>query len=113
MASWKEGGAMATDGKRSARRRRGLPNWRIVRYADDFAVLVNGSEQDALALRENIARVLARIGLRLSEAKTRVAHMSEGFSFLGFRIQWCRERGTANWHVYKRVCQAGISPGGG
>jgi RNA-directed DNA polymerase len=100
MAPWKGGGAMATGGRRQARRRRGLPNWRIVRYADDFAVLVNGSEQDAQALREDIARVLATMGLRLSEAKTRVVHMSEGFSFLGFRIQWRRKRGTAKWHVY-------------
>jgi RNA-directed DNA polymerase len=26
--------------------------------------------------------------------------LSEGFSFLGFRIQWRRKRGTAKWHVY-------------
>ena len=100
MGGWKEGGAMATDGRRTARRRRGLPNWRIVRYADDFAVLVNGSEQDAQALREDIAQVLATMGLRFSGAKTRVVHISEGFSFLGFRIQWRRKRGTDKWHVY-------------
>jgi RNA-directed DNA polymerase len=77
-----------------------LPTWRIVRYADDFAVLVHGSQDDAGALREEIAGVLAGLGLRLSEAKTRVAHMSEGFSFLGFRIQWRRKRGTGKWYVY-------------
>ena len=99
-APWKEGGTMSTDYKRTARRRKGLPNWRIVRYADDFAVLVHGSEHDAEALREEIAGVLAGLGLRLSEAKTSVARMSEGFSFLGFRIQWRRKRGTDKWHVY-------------
>ena len=26
--------------------------------------------------------------------------MSEGFSFLGFRIQWRRKRGTSKWYVY-------------
>ena len=41
-----------------------------------------------------------RMGFRFSEAKTRVVHMSEGFSFLGFRIQWRRKRGTAKWYVY-------------
>ena len=96
---WKTGGTMSTDGRRTARRRSGLPNYRIVRYADDFAVLVNGSRQDAEALREDIAGVLATMGLRFSEAKTRVAHMSEGFSFLGFRIQWRRKRGTGKWYV--------------
>jgi RNA-directed DNA polymerase len=32
---WKPDGTMATDSRRTARRRKGLPNWRIVRYADD------------------------------------------------------------------------------
>jgi RNA-directed DNA polymerase len=99
-APWKEGGAMSTEYRRAARRRKGLPTWRVIRYADDFAVLVNGSEQDAAALREDIAGVLAGLGLRFSEAKTRVTHMSEGFSFLGFRIQWRRKRGTSKHYVY-------------
>jgi RNA-directed DNA polymerase len=108
MAPWKEGGTMATDYKRQARRTRGLPNWRIIRYADDFAVLVNGSEQDALALREEIADVLATMGLRLSEAKTRVLHMSEGFAFLGFHIQWKLKKGTSKHHVYTFIDQRPI-----
>jgi RNA-directed DNA polymerase len=100
MAPWKEGGTMSAYAKRAARRRKGLPNWRIVRYADDFAVLVRGTRQDTEALRGQIATVLAGLGLRFSEAKTRVVHLSEGFSFLGFRIQWRRKRGTSKWHVY-------------
>jgi len=99
-APWKEGGAMSTEYRRAARRRKGLPTWRVIRYADDFAVLVNGSKQDAAALREEIAGVLAGLGLRFSEAKTRIVHLSEGFSFLGFRLQWRRKRGTAKWYVY-------------
>ena len=99
-APWKEGGAMSADYKRAARRRKGLPNWRIIRYADDFAVMIHGSEHDAEALREEIAGVLAGLGLRLSQAKTRVAHMDEGFSFLGFRIQRRRKRGTDKWYIY-------------
>ena len=98
-APWEEGGAMSTQYRRQARRRKGLPSWRVVRYADDFAVLVHGSQRDAEALREEIAGVLAGLGLRLSEAKTRVVHMSEGFSFLGFRIQWRRKRGTGRDYV--------------
>lgn len=99
-APWKEGGAMSTDYKRAARRRKGLPNWRITRYADDFAVMIHGREHDAEALREEIAGVLAGLGLRLSQAKTRVVHMGEGFSFLGFRIQRRRKRGTDKWYIY-------------
>ena len=99
-APWKPGGTMSTDGRRRYRRQKGLPNWRIIRYADDFAVLVNGVQADVEALRESIATVLATIGLRLSAEKTRVVHMSEGFDFLGFRIQWRRKRGSSKWHVY-------------
>jgi RNA-directed DNA polymerase len=102
-APWKPGGSMSTEYRRAARRRKGLPSWRAVRYADDFAVLVNGTRQDTEALREDIAGVLATLGLRLSGPKTRVVHMSEGFSFLGFRIQRRRKRGTAKWYVYTFV----------
>ena len=82
-APWEEGGAMSTGSRRETRRRKGLPSHRFVRYADDFAVLVNGTRQDTEALREEITGVLAALGLRLSEAKTRVVHLSEGFPFLG------------------------------
>ena len=66
----------------------------------DHEVLTDGTEDHLLALREQIAHLLAPLGLRLSEAKTRVMHMSEGFDFLGFRIQWKRKRGTNKWYVY-------------
>jgi RNA-directed DNA polymerase len=99
-APWKPGGVMATRSKRGWRQAKGQPNWRIVRYCDDFVVLVHGTQADAQALREETARVLAPMGLRLSEAKTQIVHMSEAFDFLGFRIQWKRKRGSADWHVY-------------
>ena len=86
--------------QRTKRRRSGLANYRIVRYADDFVVLVAGTEAHAQALREEVAAVLAPMGLRLSEAKTRVCHIDEGFDFLGFRIQRKRKRGTNKRVVY-------------
>jgi RNA-directed DNA polymerase len=98
-APWEPGGTMPAEYRRAARRRKGPPTWRIVRYADDFAVLVNGSEQDAEALREEIAGVLAGLGLRFSGAKTRVTHRSEGFSFPGFRLQRRRKRGTSRHYA--------------
>ena len=33
MAPWEEGGAMSTEYRRAARRRKQLPNYRFVRYA--------------------------------------------------------------------------------
>src|SRR6056297_3037818 len=85
---------MGTDsGQLQQRRRRGLATYRMVRYADDFVVLVSGTRSHAEALREEVAAVLAPMGLRLSEAKTRVVHIDEGLDFLGWRIQRHLQRG--------------------
>lgn len=100
MAPWRPNGAMGTTYRRHARRRRGLPTWRIVRYADDFVVLVHGQRGDVETLREDIAQVLTGLGLRLSPTKTRIVHLADGFDFLGFRIQWKRKRGSNKWYVY-------------
>src|SRR5438270_7970096 len=56
-APWRPGGSMSTTMRRSYRRKGRLPNWRIVRYADDFVILVHGTESDAQALREHVAAV--------------------------------------------------------
>jgi len=71
-------------------------------------VLVHGTQEHVEALREDIAQVLAPMGLRLSHAKTRIVHMSDGFDFLGFRIQWKRKRGTNKWHVYTFIADRPI-----
>jgi len=73
--SWQASGSMATSSSRARRRRKDLPNWRVVRYADDFVVLVHGTRADVEALREEVAVVLAPLGLRLSAAKTQIVHM--------------------------------------
>jgi RNA-directed DNA polymerase len=99
-APWKPDGTMSTSYRRQVRKRKDLPNWRLVRYADDFVVLTDGTDHHLTELREQIALVLAPLGLRFSTAKTRIVHMSAGFDFLGFRIQWKRKRGTNKWHVY-------------
>jgi RNA-directed DNA polymerase len=105
---WKPGGTMATSSQRARRRAKGLPNWRVVRYADDFVVLVHGTRADVETLHEEIAQVLAPLGLRLSGAKTRIVHMSEAFDFLGFRIQWRRKYGSDKWYVYTFIADRPI-----
>ena len=105
---WRLGQQMATSSSRARRRRENLPNWRIVRYADDFVVLVHGNRADVEALREDVATVLQPLGLRLSESKTQVVHMSDGFDFLGFHIQWRRKFGTTKWHVYTFIADRPI-----
>jgi RNA-directed DNA polymerase len=108
MEPWKPGGTMSTEYQRKKRRANGLPTWRIVRYADDFVVMVHGSQADTEAIREDVAQVLAPMGLVLSQAKTRVVHMSDGFDFLGFHIRWKRKRGSNKWHVYTFIADRPI-----
>ena len=73
--------------KRAKLRRQGVPTYRLIRYADDFVVMVGGAREDAEALWDEVSAVLVPIGLRLSAEKTRVCHIDEGFDFLGYRIQ--------------------------
>ncbi|HVI18813.1 MAG TPA: group II intron reverse transcriptase/maturase [Gaiellales bacterium] len=91
---------MATDAARRRRRRHGEPLYRLVRYADDFVVLVSGTKAQAEALVADVAGVLSRMGLRLSAEKTGVCHIDEGFEFLGFRIQRQVKRGSKQAFVY-------------
>jgi RNA-directed DNA polymerase len=108
MAPWRPDGTMSSEYRRARLRRHGEATWRLVRYADDFVVLVHGGEEHAQALREDVARVLAPLGLRLSAAKTRVLHLRDGFDFLGFHIQWRRKKGTNQWHVYTFIAKRPI-----
>jgi RNA-directed DNA polymerase len=109
MEPWKPGGAMSTAWQRQSRRsRKQLPNWRVVRYADDFVVLVNGSREDVLAVREDVSQVLKPLGLRLSQEKTQLTHLEDGIDFLGFHIQWRRKKGTDQWHVYTFIAKRPI-----
>jgi len=85
--------ALGPEWTRRKHRRAGTPVMRLVRYADDFVIMVGGTRDDAEALRDEVAGVLAPMGLRLSEAKTRVCHIDEGFDFLGWRIQRRARRG--------------------
>lgn len=91
---------MATEVQRQRRRRKGHANYRLIRYADDFVIVITGGREDAEDLREDVAAVLAPMGLRLSPAKTRVVHIDDGFDFLGFHIRRMRKRGSNKWFVY-------------
>lgn len=95
-----DGGPNSTSYERRKRRRQGLGNYRLVRYADDFLILVWGTREDAEAVRDEVASVLAPMGLTLSEEKTFITHIDEGFDFLGWHIQRHLKRGTDRRYVY-------------
>jgi RNA-directed DNA polymerase len=94
------GGPETAPSTRQRRRRRGLPNFRLVRFADDWCLVVSGTRADAEALRDQIAQVLSTVGLRLSEDKTLITHIDEGLDFLGWRIQRHRKPGTNRHYIY-------------
>jgi len=74
--------------RRQHRTRRGLPNYRMIRYADDWVVVLDGSRDDAEALRDEIAGMLAdRLAMTLAMDKTLVTHVDAGFDFLGTHIR--------------------------
>jgi RNA-directed DNA polymerase len=59
----------------------------VMRYADD--VVVTAPTRDVLDTyaRPRVEQFLHERGLALSEAKTRIVHIKEGFNFLGFHIR--------------------------
>ena len=100
--------AMGTAYQRAKRRRNGQGNWRLIRYADDFVLMVFGERRHAEALREEVSAVLAPMGLRLAPEKTRVVHVDEGFTFLGFDIRRMRKQGTSKHYVYTKPSKKAI-----
>ncbi|MEF9902151.1 group II intron reverse transcriptase/maturase [Streptomyces sp. P9-A2] len=101
---------MGTSWQREKRRKIGTGNWRLVRYADDFVVLVSGPAHRAevSALCEQVAEVLAPLGPRLSPEKTRVVHIEDGFDFLDHHIRRQRKRDTNKLVVYTRPSKKAI-----
>jgi RNA-directed DNA polymerase len=84
--------ALGPSWTRAKRRREGVPAYRLIRYADDFVVMVAGTRADTEALWPELGSVFAPMGLSLSVQKSRICHIDEGFDFLGFRIQ------RRSWH---------------
>lgn len=59
----------------------------VIRYADDFCI--TGASKEVLETRVKPAVVgfLKERGLELSEEKTRITHIEDGFDFLGFNVR--------------------------
>src|SRR5712691_9983364 len=59
----------------------------VMRYADDFVITAPTREVLETYARPRAEKFLEERGLALSEAKTRIVHIKEGFNFLGFHIR--------------------------
>ena len=81
----------------------------IVRYADDFVVFCD-SEADAQQTQADLQRFLSVRGLQLSEEKTQIVHLSEGFEFLGFNVRHYPSRTTrTGWKLLIKPARKNIS----
>lgn len=78
-------------GRRNERRKvraAGGANFQMVRYADDFVVVSNGTRAETEAFKAEMKAWLAdELKLTLSEEKTAVTHYTDGFDFLGFTVK--------------------------
>lgn len=59
----------------------------VIRYADDFVITGASKEFLENEIRPWVEAFLATRGLRLSETKTKVVHIDEGFDFLGWNFR--------------------------
>jgi RNA-directed DNA polymerase len=67
----------------------------IIRYADDF-IIVCKSESKAKEIKKEIAKHLTeKVGLTLSEEKTKITHINKGFNFLGFNFRKYKPKGKS------------------
>jgi RNA-directed DNA polymerase len=74
--------------EKNRRRRRKEGNAFYVRYADDFVIAWNGTKENAQKLKVELSAFLSEhLGLQLSEEKTHITHITEGFDFLGFTMK--------------------------
>ncbi len=78
---------MALDGLSGRLRRLGRRKVHLIRYADDF--IITGATRMLLVkeVQPLVQQFLKERGLELSEEKTHIVHIDDGFDFLGFHLR--------------------------
>jgi group II intron reverse transcriptase/maturase len=112
LDKWADARWNLTPYERQRRRSSGQGNYRLVRFADDFVIVSNDTIANVRAVKEQVRDFLAtELHLTLSEEKTRITHVNDGFDFLGFHIQRVKhDDGRAAVHLRpsekatERVC---------
>ena len=59
----------------------------LIRYADDYIISSISKEMPEQEIMPMLKEFLQARGLTLSEEKTKITHIDEGFDFLGFNIR--------------------------
>lgn len=82
----------------------GRGNYKMVRYADDFVVVSNDTIEGVQQTKQEIKQYLeTELHLKLSDTKTKITHVNDGFDFLGYHIQ--RRKPEGRWVVHLRPTQ--------
>jgi RNA-directed DNA polymerase len=84
---WNQYGSLRPKEK-ERRRKHHLGNCALIRYADDWLLLTNGSKAEAYRLREEFQTFLTEeLKVELSVEKTHIPHVNNGFDCLGYHIR--------------------------
>ncbi len=84
---WNKYGSLRPKEK-ERRRKQHLGNCGLIRYADDWLLLTNGSKAAAYRLRDEFQTFLRdELKLELSVEKTHITHVNDGFDFLGYHVR--------------------------
>jgi RNA-directed DNA polymerase len=76
----------------------------LTRYADDWVAVWNGSRDRAEEIKAEIKTFLAdELKLRLSEEKTLITHIDDGFRFLGYSMGGGKRWTDGQWCLFSRV----------
>jgi RNA-directed DNA polymerase len=95
---WWEKYGKLSHSQKFKRRKAGVGNVVLTRYADDFVLLCNGPHAEALRVREEVRQFLwDELHLELSVEKTHVTHARDGFDFLGFHLRYRIPKNRRRW----------------
>ena len=76
----------------------------FTRYADNWVAIWNGRRDRAEEIKADIQTFLNdSLKLRLSEEKTLITHIDDGFDFLGYRIQGNKRWSDGKWCLFSRI----------
>ena len=81
----------------------------FTRFAEDWVALWNGSRERAEEIKVEIKTFLAeKLNLRLSDEKTLITPIDDGFDFLGYRMVGGKRWSDQQWCLFSRVPQKAI-----
>lgn len=64
----------------------------LIRYADDFVITGRSRELLESEVKPLVQQFMAERGLELSEEKSRITHIAEGFDFLGWNLRKFKDK---------------------